>query len=131
LLTDLLLILLREPIVPPFMQQAYRSASPRWILWLAVGVAAPVLEEIFFRGFVFAGLAATRLRWIGAAIITAALWAGIHVQYDWVGILIIFALGLLLGAVRAMTGSTLLTIWLHCLVNFIATVEAAIALRQI
>jgi membrane protease YdiL (CAAX protease family) len=131
LLTDLLLLVLKEPIVPPFMQLAYRSASPRWILWLAVIVAAPVLEEIFFRGFVFKGLAATRLRWIGAVIITAGLWAAIHLQYDWVGMLVIFGLGLLLGTVRAMTGSTPLTIWLHGLVNFIATVEAAIALGQI
>jgi membrane protease YdiL (CAAX protease family) len=131
LLSDLLLVVLREPIVPPFMQHAYHSASPRWILWLAVIVAAPILEEIFFRGFVFTGLAATRLRWIGATIITAAMWAGTHLQYDWVGMLIIFGLGLLLGTVRAVTGSTLLTIWLHGLVNFIATVEAAIALGQI
>ena len=130
-LTDLLLVLLGRHVASPFMLEAYRSASPRWLLWLAVGIAAPVSEEIFFRGFVFPGFAATRLRWTGAAIITSASWAAIHVQYDWTEILVIFGLGLVLGTVRAMTGSTLLTIWLHVLVNVIATVEVAIALRQI
>jgi membrane protease YdiL (CAAX protease family) len=42
---------------------------------------------------------------------------------------VIFALGLVLGAARAMTNSTLLTMWLHCLVNTIATVQVAMMLR--
>ncbi len=114
-----------------FFFDAYDSANPRWILWLAVAVAAPIFEEIFFRGFLFAGLAASRLRWYGATIITSALWAVIHQQYDWYAISVIFAFGLILGSVRAMTNSTLLTIWLHGLVNVIAIAETAIALRQI
>lgn len=129
-LADLLSSLLRMP-VPEFMIKAYSSANPRWILWLALGVAAPVFEEIFFRGFMFKGLAASRLRWYGAALVTSVLWAVIHVQYGWFEISVIFALGLVLSAVRAMTNSTLLTMWLHSLVNVLATVETAIALRQI
>lgn len=130
-LIDLILWLLRHPISPEFMLQAYGSANPRWLLWLALVVAAPVFEEIFFRGFLFKGLAASRLRWYGATVVTSVLWAAIHVQYDWDGIFAIFALGLVFGAARAMTNSTLLTIWLHGLVNAAATAETAIALRQI
>ncbi len=110
---------------------AYESANPRWVLWLAVAVAAPIFEETFFRGFLFAGLAASRLHWYGATIITSALWAVIHQQYDWYRISVIFAFGLILGTVRAMTNSTLLTIWLHGLVNVVAIAETAIALRQL
>ncbi|HVF70403.1 MAG TPA: CPBP family intramembrane glutamic endopeptidase [Chthoniobacterales bacterium] len=127
---DLVLWLAQQPIVPPFMREAYPSADPRWLLWLALAVAAPVFEEIFFRGFLFAGLAASRLRWSGAILITAALWAAIHVQYDWYGISIIFVLGLLLGTARALTRSTVLTIWLHCMINIIATAETAFVLRE-
>jgi CAAX protease family protein len=107
------------------------STNPRWVLWLAGAVAAPITEEIFFRGFLFKGLAASRLRWYGAAVITSLLWAASHSQYDWYGIFAIFAFGLILGTVRAMTNSTLLTIWLHGLVNVLALAEMAIALGQI
>lgn len=129
-LCDAIFLLLRQPIVPEFMLKAYSSASPRWLLWLAVNIAAPIFEEICFRGFLFKGLAASRLRWSGATLITATLWAGIHLQYDWYGLAAVFALGLLLGAARAMTSSTLLTIWLHCLINLVATAQVAIALAQ-
>jgi membrane protease YdiL (CAAX protease family) len=121
--------LLRQP-TPEFMVKVYGAADPPWLLWLAVAVDAPVFEEICFRGFIFKGLAASRLRWSGAAIITSLLWAAIHLQYGRYDMSIIFALGLLLGTARAMTNSTLLVMWLHCLVNVIATVEIAIALRQ-
>lgn len=121
--------LLRQP-TPEFMLKVYSTADPPWLLWLAVVVDAPVFEEICFRGFIFKGLAASRLQWPGATIITSVFWAAIHLQYGWYDMSTIFALGLLLGAARALTNSTLLAMWLHCLVNVIATVEIAIALRQ-
>lgn len=130
-LTDLILWLLDQPTVLEFMLKAYASAHPRWLLWLALAVCAPVFEEICFRGFLFKGLAASRLRWQGATVVTSVFWAAIHVQYDWYGISTIFALGLVFGTARAMTNSTLLTMWLHCLVNVLATAQTAIALRQI
>ena len=126
-LADVISWLLRLP-VPEFMIKAYSSANPRWVLWLALGVAAPIFEEIFFRGFIFKGLAASRLRWYGATIVTSVLWAAIHVQYGWYEISLIFSLGLVLGAARAMTHSTLLTMWLHGLVNIIATAQLAMML---
>ena len=131
LLTDLVFVLLRQPTIPEFMLKTYGSTNPRWILWLALALAAPLSEEIFFRGFLFKGLADSRLRWYGATIVTSVLWAAIHVQYDWYGTSAVFALGLVLGTARALTDSTLLTIWLHGLVNILATVQTAIALRQI
>ena len=129
-LCDVFFLLLRQPIVPEFMLKAYGSASPRWLLWLAVNIGAPIFEEICFRGFLFKGLAASRLRWQGATVITAVLWAVIHQQYDWYGLAVVFALGLLLGVVRAKTHSTVLTMWLHCLINLVATAQVAFALRQ-
>ena len=114
-----------------FFREAYGSADPRWVLWLAVAIAGPITEEIFFRGFLFKGLAASRLRWYGTAVITSLLWAAMHPQHDWYGVSAVFAFGLILGTVRAMTNSTLLTIWLHGLANILALAETAIALQQV
>jgi membrane protease YdiL (CAAX protease family) len=122
--------LLRQP-APDFMLKVYTSAETPLLLWLSLAVDAPVFEEICFRGFIFKGLAESRLRWFGATVVTSLLWATIHVQYGRYDISVIFALGIVLGTARAMTRSTLLTIWLHCLVNVLATVETAIAVRQI
>lgn len=129
-LGDALLLLLRQPIVTEYMLESHASASPQWVFWLAIVIAVPIFEEICFRGFIFKGLAASRLGWRGATIVTAVLWAAAHQQEDWYGIAIIFGLGLVLGAARAMTNSTLLTIWLHSLINLLATAQTAFVLLQ-
>jgi len=129
-ITPAILSLLHQSKAWEFMLKVYSSANPRWLIWLALVICAPVFEEIAFRGFLFKGLAASRLRWYGATVVTSVLWAVIHLQYDWYEISGIFVLGLVLGTARAMTNSILLTIWLHCLVNALATAEMALAFRQ-
>jgi membrane protease YdiL (CAAX protease family) len=124
-----LILLLHHRKVPGDMFKIYSSADPVWPLWLAVVLAAPIFEEIAFRGFIFKGLAASRLRWSGATIVTSLLWAAIHAQYDWFELSVIFALGLVFGTARTLTNSTLLTIWLHCLVNILACIQSEIVLR--
>src|SRR5688572_17119295 len=74
--------LIWEPPPSEYMVKAYfGSAFPRWLFWLATIIAAPIYEEICYRGFLLKGLAASRLHWSGATLITAALWAGVHQQY--------------------------------------------------
>ena len=51
-------------------------------------------------------------------------------QYDWYEVSVIFALGLVFGAARALTNSIVLTIWLHCLVNLLGSVQIEMVLRQ-
>lgn len=126
---DLISILLKRPILPEFMTKAYASIGSPWILWLAVIVAAPLFEELFFRGFVIKGLAESRLRWQGAVLISSGLWSLIHVQYNPYELVFVFILGVILGVARVKTGSTLLTFLLHSLVNLAATVEVAVSLR--
>ena len=63
---------------------------------------------------------------IGAVVLTPAAWAAIHLQYDAYGISTIFVMGCLLGTARIQTGSVLLPIGMHVLVNLIATTEAAL-----
>jgi uncharacterized protein len=117
---------LDEPPGRDFMSAIYKEARPVWMLWLTLIVAAPLFEEMLFRGFLLTGLAASFMRPVGAVTVTAALWAAIHLQYSAVGIAIVFCLGLLLGAARIRTGSLIVPLTLHALQNLLATVAAAI-----
>jgi uncharacterized protein len=113
----------------PFVQELYRTARESGMLplvLLAVMVAAPVTEELFFRGFLLRGWAASRLGVVGAVVLTSAIWAGIHVQYDWITIGQIFGLGLLFGWLRIRGGSTVTTIVLHGAYSAFALTQAAI-----
>ena len=123
---DLTTHFLGKPIVPPFMTDAYRTAGWLPVLVAALVVAAPAFEETLFRGFAFQGIAQSRLRPTGAILITAAAWAGIHMQYDLYGMAAIFVMGLFLGIVRHKTGSVSLTILLHAFSNLGATAETVI-----
>jgi len=122
---DILTAVLGQPVVPEFMKAAYASAEPVWLLWLAFVIAAPLFEELFFRGFVFKGLERA-ITPTGAIVVTAAIWAGIHLQYDIYGIATIFILGLLLGAARYRSNSILPPLAMHALANVIACSEAAL-----
>jgi len=126
ILTDILTLIFDIPIVPEFMSVAYNSASSLWLLWFAIVVAAPIFEELFFRGFLLSGLVSTFVKPIGAIIITSLLWSAIHIQYELYIVVAIFILGLILGFARIKTNSVLLTIGLHSFVNFVAMSEVAI-----
>lgn len=125
-LSDLLTTLLGRPLVPESMISAYQTANPLWMLWVTMMIAAPLLEETFFRGFLFKGFESSFLGPVGTVLVTAGLWAGIHLQYDAYGMATIFCLGLLLGAARLLTGSLLVPLVLHAAANLIATIETAI-----
>jgi len=125
-LSDLITVSLGRPIVPEFMSAVYATASPVWMIWLALVVAAPIFEEVFFRGFLFRGLESSFMGPIGAVLVTTGLWAVIHVQYDAYGIATVFCLGLLFGTARAMTGSLLVPFGLHAVSNLVATIETAV-----
>jgi membrane protease YdiL (CAAX protease family) len=129
--SDLLSWTIGHDLVPPFMVRVYQAArdagtSAFLLLLTAAVIAAPIGEEIMFRGFLFRGLAISPLGVTGTIVVTSAIWAGIHVQYDWYGIVQVFCLGLLFGWVRARSGSTLLTIMMHAVCNIAATVETAV-----
>lgn len=126
--SDLLTLLLGRPIVPEFMTTIYKSTEPIWVLWLALIIAAPLFEELFFRGFLISGFSSTIVGPIGAIAISAALWAAIHLQYELYIIGLIFILGVVLGIARLKSGSVLLTIGLHSFVNLVATIEVVIYL---
>ena len=103
--------------------QAAQNANLLAFLLIAITVFIPVTEESLFRGFLFRGwLRSPRHAW-PAIVVTAGLFAVIHVQYDWFLIAQVFAFGLLFGWMRWATGSTILTMLLHALVNLEGMIE--------
>jgi uncharacterized protein len=121
---------LGRPEVPDFMLEAFRTAVFLPVLWLAVVVAAPVFEELLFRGFLIEGIRRSRAGAAGAAVVSSLLFALIHLQYDLFDMAAIFGLGLVLAAVRLKSGSTWLVIGLHALSNLVAMVQVDWYLRQ-
>jgi uncharacterized protein len=126
---DALLYLGGYQLVTPFQVQSYTTAAAEgWLaaLWVSAVVVAPAGEEVLFRGFLFRGWARSdRAAW-PAIIIISLLWAALHVQYDWTGILQIFVVGMFLGWIRWRSGSTLLTFFLHALFNVEGTLETVV-----
>lgn len=121
--------LLGQDIVPQVMVEAYVTAGIVSLFWISVVVAAPIFEELFFRGFIFAGLAASRLgpKWtIG---LTAIIWGSIHLQYDLYDVSTICVLGIFLGVARVKTGSVYAPMAMHALLNLFATIEVALLTR--
>jgi len=123
---DALLYLSGRDLVTQFQLQSYTTAAAEgWLvpMWLGAIVIAPAGEEVMFRGFLFRGWARTERTVWPAVIVISVLWASLHVQYDWTGIVQIFAIGLFLGFMRWRSGSTLLTFLLHALFNLEGTME--------
>jgi uncharacterized protein len=121
-LGDAITYLLGRPIVTPEMSAVFKNS---WLplLLFAVVVVAPIGEELLFRGFTYQGIAASRWGPTSAIVISAIIWAALHVQYDSYGIVTIGLVGIYLGIVRRVTLSVPLTILLHAINNAISSVE--------
>jgi membrane protease YdiL (CAAX protease family) len=120
---DGLLLLLGRPIVHESMLEMYGMADSKLLLLLVVNVQAPMMEEVMMRGFFLEGLRHTKVGTRGAVALSALLWAGLHIQYDLVGIGTLLVVGLVLGVARLRTGSILPTIAMHAVNNVWSTVE--------
>jgi membrane protease YdiL (CAAX protease family) len=83
---------------------------------LAIGIGAPLSEELMFRGFLFSGLAKSRMGLWGAALLTAALWTVIH-GYSVFGLIEVFAIGLYFSWLLVRTGSLWVPMFCHAVYN--------------
>ncbi|HWP27736.1 MAG TPA: CPBP family intramembrane glutamic endopeptidase [Xanthobacteraceae bacterium] len=129
-LLELSLLVFGQDPVPPFQREIYPSAKEAgWLpaLLVAIVLFGPTAEEIIFRGFMYRGFVREPGHEPFAILFLTLAFTALHaVQYDWVGLLQVFILGLFLGWVRWATGSTLLTILLHMLVNLEAMIVTAL-----
>jgi len=115
----------RSDLGSSFTINAYRSAREAGglvTMWIAFVVAAPLQEELLFRGFLYRGWARSPRAAVPAVAVISALWAIAHLQYDWLLILYVFLYSLMLGWARWYSGSTVLTFAIHALTNASALV---------
>jgi uncharacterized protein len=86
-------------------------------------IAAPITEELIFRGFLFSAIATSRLGRGAAVVISSAVWAMVHVGgAPWLFVGVIFIMGLILGILLLRFGSLWLTIVCHAVWNLLTAI---------
>lgn len=104
--------------IPNFMLNLeYPSLMAKILLVMAVVVAAPIVEEVVFRGFLLKGFSQTFMGVHGAVLLTSALWAVIHMQYEVAYLIAIFVIGLVFAYARVLTNSLYIPMMMHSLMN--------------
>jgi membrane protease YdiL (CAAX protease family) len=124
---DLMSRLTGREVQPGFMTDVLKSAELEGVVWLlviAICVAAPISEELFARGFLYRGWAASPLGPYGAIFLSSLAWTAVHLQYDWYFFGEVFCIGLWLGYLRYRFHSTWLTIVVHGVNNFAALLQS-------
>ena len=89
------------------IDQMFQSATDAYVMMIFGVAVAPLMEELFFRGFLYPVLV-RRIGVVAAIVVTAALFALIHSSQlgrSWSALLIIFIVGLVLTITRAVRKS--------------------------
>jgi uncharacterized protein len=102
----------------------FRTPTEAWALGILSITLAPLMEELFFRGFLYPVLARS-LGLPSAVFLTAlgfALLHGAQLMFSWGPVLVIFLVGLVLTMVRAKTNSVAAGVLIHMAYNGTITV---------
>ena len=102
----------------------FRTSAEAWALSVLSVTLAPLMEELFFRGFLYPVLA-RRLGLPIAVFVTAlgfALLHGAQLMFSWGPVLVIFLVGIVLTIVRAKTNSVAAGVLIHMAYNGTITV---------
>jgi membrane protease YdiL (CAAX protease family) len=97
----------------------FRDRNSAYLLALFGVLVAPLIEELFFRGFLYPVLA----KYLGtqvSIVLTAALFAVIHqgqLAHAWVPLAWLFVVGIILTTVRARTKSVANSVLIHIAYN--------------
>jgi len=97
----------------------FRTSAEAWVLTIFGITLAPLMEELFFRGFLYPVL----VRGIGksiAILCTAFCFALLHgsqLMFAWGPVLVIFLVGMILTMVRAYTNSVAAGLLIHITYN--------------
>jgi membrane protease YdiL (CAAX protease family) len=107
----------------------FQTPAEAWALGILSITLAPLMEELFFRGFLYPVLA----RSLGLPVsvfLTAlgfALLHGAQLMFSWGPVLVIFLVGLVLTMVRAKTNSVAAGVLIHMAYNATITVAMFVA----
>ncbi|MDQ3159182.1 MAG: CPBP family intramembrane metalloprotease [bacterium] len=92
-------------------------------LFLGLVIAAPLVEELMFRGFLYTGLR-TKWRFLPALIVTSLYFGIVHIELspdaNWAAVIATTILSVVLVTLREKTGSLTAPIIVHGLNNFVA-----------
>jgi len=101
------------------IDELFRDAQSAYLLSFFGILVAPVVEELFFRGFLYPVLARATGA-IAGVLLTAAAFAVVHqgqLAHAWIPLLLIFGVGVALTTVRAKTKSVATTVLMHASYN--------------
>lgn len=108
-------------ITEPRQENLAKELGPVPIQILLIAIAAPIAEEVCFRGMLFGGLR-ERLPRISAALITGLVFGGLHAPEGLTAVPPLIAFGFILALLYEKTGSIVPGIGLHMLNNAIALI---------
>lgn len=115
-----LLIELLASVAPAFrtefMDDLLGSTTNLTLLFIGVGIMAPLFEELLLRGLLFGSVRYMTDEHSSVAI-TAGVFALMHLQYNWAIMLLIIPMGVVLGYSRSRSGSIWVPVLLHILNN--------------
>ena len=100
-----------------FLYQSLARSTAIVPVGLAIGLGAPLSEELMFRGFLLSSLAATRLGFWPAAALTSFGWTLLHIDYSIVGLAEVFVIGIYFSWLLQRTGSVWPLLFCHAVYN--------------
>jgi membrane protease YdiL (CAAX protease family) len=104
---------------PSPMRDMFANRDALWILGLYGILVAPCIEEMVFRGFLFAPLERYHGQWV-ALLATSAVFSALHgAQYgwQWQRLVLLMAVGCAFGGVRIRSGSAKASAIVHAAYN--------------
>ena len=117
------------------MEAFFKTALRAWIISIAAMTLVPLMEELFFRGFLYP-VVARRMGVIFAVLFTAVSFTAIHVPQladphmplssSWGAVLLIFIIGLALTIVRAVKKSVAAGVLVHMAYNGFTSLAAIV-----
>jgi uncharacterized protein len=102
-----------------FMERILASSTDRLLLFLGIGLAAPLFEECLLRGLLLGSIRHMADEHTAIAI-TAGVFTLMHMQYSWQIMLLILPMGIVLGYARTRSGSIWVPVLLHVLNNTVS-----------
>lgn len=104
-----------------FMEKVIGSTTNMLLLYLGVGIMAPVFEEFLLRGLLYGSVRHMADEHASVAL-TAGVFTLMHMQYDVAVMLLILPMGIVLGYARSRSGSIWVPVLLHMLNNLVTVV---------
>jgi membrane protease YdiL (CAAX protease family) len=102
------------------IEQFFKTPTDAYLMAALAVIAAPLIEELFFRGFLYP-IVARRFGVPLGVVLTAAIFAVIHASqlaHAWGPLVLLFVVGLVLTITRARTGSVARGYLIHVSYNF-------------